>query len=260
MELRVAKKGPKAGNEFWGCVDFPDCRGTVDRGSGGQASVASVARIISSGTRGSPPSGWKAVSLSRPRGQPYVWMTWLAKAMSGDVSCVWQPWFRAHYQLAATMPEGTGLDEWRAKHTRLVQDLAGDLQHHGYDITTEYSLRLEFDNGTILAGKADCLAQDEENVIVYECKTGRRRAGDELQLMTYLYALGFDPLVNGRALSAVLVYEDEEIEVAGLPDGFEENVGRFISTLGGMAVPVKSPGSDCKFCPITREDCWERVE
>lgn len=30
MELRSAKKGPRAGNRFWGCTKFPDCRGTRD--------------------------------------------------------------------------------------------------------------------------------------------------------------------------------------------------------------------------------------
>ena len=28
MVLRVAKKGPKAGSQFWGCPRFPQCRGT----------------------------------------------------------------------------------------------------------------------------------------------------------------------------------------------------------------------------------------
>lgn len=29
MKLRQARKGPQAGNEFWGCPRFPDCRGTL---------------------------------------------------------------------------------------------------------------------------------------------------------------------------------------------------------------------------------------
>jgi restriction system protein len=29
MKLREAKKGPQAGNRFWGCSRFPDCRGTL---------------------------------------------------------------------------------------------------------------------------------------------------------------------------------------------------------------------------------------
>ena len=29
MKRRQARKGPQAGNEFWGCTRFPDCRGTL---------------------------------------------------------------------------------------------------------------------------------------------------------------------------------------------------------------------------------------
>lgn len=30
MVLRKAKRGQNAGNEFWGCIEFPKCRGTVN--------------------------------------------------------------------------------------------------------------------------------------------------------------------------------------------------------------------------------------
>ena len=29
MRLRTARKGPKAGQPFWGCPGYPDCRGTL---------------------------------------------------------------------------------------------------------------------------------------------------------------------------------------------------------------------------------------
>jgi hypothetical protein len=32
MVLRIAKQGPNAGNKFWGCSDFPNCRGIVNIG------------------------------------------------------------------------------------------------------------------------------------------------------------------------------------------------------------------------------------
>jgi restriction system protein len=30
MALRTAKTGPKAGRQFWGCTDYPECRGVVE--------------------------------------------------------------------------------------------------------------------------------------------------------------------------------------------------------------------------------------
>ncbi|MGD0339933.1 MAG: topoisomerase DNA-binding C4 zinc finger domain-containing protein [Bacteroidota bacterium] len=32
MILRIAKQGPNAGNKFWGCSDYPNCRGIVNIG------------------------------------------------------------------------------------------------------------------------------------------------------------------------------------------------------------------------------------
>lgn len=33
MRLRTARRGPRAGNQFWGCSRYPRCRGSVDAGS-----------------------------------------------------------------------------------------------------------------------------------------------------------------------------------------------------------------------------------
>ena len=30
MVLRTAKTGKNAGNQFWGCSDYPDCKGVVE--------------------------------------------------------------------------------------------------------------------------------------------------------------------------------------------------------------------------------------
>ena len=37
--------------------------------------------------------------MANPRKSPYIWVTWLAKVMSGDVTCHWQSWFQSHNQL-----------------------------------------------------------------------------------------------------------------------------------------------------------------
>src|SRR4029077_18076825 len=34
MMLRTARKGPKAGQSFWGCIGYPDCRGTLPTKNG----------------------------------------------------------------------------------------------------------------------------------------------------------------------------------------------------------------------------------
>jgi four helix bundle suffix protein len=31
MELRTARKGPRAGSQFWGCQNYPECKGTLPK-------------------------------------------------------------------------------------------------------------------------------------------------------------------------------------------------------------------------------------
>ncbi len=33
-----------------------------------------------------------------PRDGNFVWVTWLAKLMVGEVNCEWAPWFRTRYE------------------------------------------------------------------------------------------------------------------------------------------------------------------
>ena len=62
MVIRVARRGPNAGNEFWGCSTFPACKHTRDRNDVGR-SESSQAAI---GSR-SPQIGDRASAPFRPR-------------------------------------------------------------------------------------------------------------------------------------------------------------------------------------------------
>ena len=33
----------------------------------------------------------------RPNG-PYIWITWLTKLLTGEHSCEWASWFKAHHE------------------------------------------------------------------------------------------------------------------------------------------------------------------
>ena len=66
MVKRTAQRGPNAGNEFWGCSDFPRCRGTVsgyqpDDDSDDRASADGVGDATEEATAGSDSGG-------KPRG------------------------------------------------------------------------------------------------------------------------------------------------------------------------------------------------
>ena len=36
--------------------------------------------------------------MAQRRQHPYVWATWLPRLLTGENSCEWAIWFKAHYQ------------------------------------------------------------------------------------------------------------------------------------------------------------------
>jgi len=240
MVSRVARKGPSAGKRFWGCNNFPTCHGTRELG----------------------PDLFVPLSSDSPRSEPYVWVTWMAEVMSGDVDCQWRAWFRSHYRLRHEAErEGGDLAAWRATHTRALSELTRTLASNGLPAQNEYAFkqRLPWHREGIIAGKMDCLVDDEDTVTVYECKTGMRKSRDHLQVMLYMWALAQEPRFAGKRMRGFLVYEDDQVEVQ--PYGnFIDDLTHFSGVLCGGDEAPRVPGYDCRFCPVSDDDCAERQE
>ena len=52
----------------------------------------------------------------RSRG-PYIWATTLAKLLTGENSCEWAAWFKAHYQNWQKQPSDFDSTGWMLQHT-----------------------------------------------------------------------------------------------------------------------------------------------
>ena len=67
MRRRTARRGPNAGNEFWGCPDYPGCKGTRSIGEedGGKEGPASAESKRSSVHRQPRPVSWEDGTLQR---------------------------------------------------------------------------------------------------------------------------------------------------------------------------------------------------
>ena len=57
-----------------------------------------------------------------PRESPYIWTTWLPKLLTGDNSCEWAVWLKAHYQDWAKMTSDFNQADWLVKHTALLNE------------------------------------------------------------------------------------------------------------------------------------------
>ena len=65
---------------------------------------------------------------------PYVWVTWLPKLLSGESTCEWESWFKAHHDgnSWARMPSGFDVTQWLMNHTALLnQSREGILRADG---------------------------------------------------------------------------------------------------------------------------------
>ena len=129
------------------------------------------------------------------RDNVYVWVTWLSRLLVGDASCEWASWYRAHYSGYARASRDFSLSTWKMHHTRLLNDVRDRLEAKGHTVTTERAnwFRLQGGSGAMVAGQADLVSvSPDDQITVYDVKTGAQRDSDVAQVMIYMYAL---PLV-----------------------------------------------------------------
>lgn len=200
--------------------------------------------------------------MAKPRTAPFIWTTWLASVMSGDNPCHWQAWFQTHNELTEKQPSNFDLAGWKIDHTRLLSELTKELSS-GKEvlIRTEYPLSHSFGKyGTRLKGAADIVCWDKSLVKVFDCKTGKERSSDQIQVMLYMWQLAQSPDFSGHRIEGEVVYRSRRQSIPRLPDTFEDNLMYFIGILSGNEEAIKSPGKVCRFCSITKSDCTDRVD
>jgi hypothetical protein len=203
--------------------------------------------------------------MTTKRKQPYIWVTWLSKIMAGEQACLWASWFRAHHQNYEKVDSGFDLAAWNLDHTRLLVETRADLMAAGAEVRVEGQNRFHYryPSGVVLAGKPDLLALEEGEAVVLDCKTGRPRVSDRLQVQIYMAVLPacFPELANYPVRGCV-VYGDHEIDIPpGAVDArFRKNLDYFVRLIASESPPPKAPNyRECLFCDITENDCSSRV-
>ncbi len=202
--------------------------------------------------------------LTKPRPEPYVWATWLTKLLAGESSCVWSAWFRAHHHYAK-VDSDFDLDRWQTDHAALVGRTVAAFAADGYKVFTERQNQFTLAGrlGT-LAGRPDVVAVRGNEGWVVDAKTGQPRASDRAQVMLYMWALArANPAYAGVRLRGRVEYNTrhalipaEEVDAA-----FVARVGGLLREVCGPAAPRKAPsGQECGCCPLTPEDCGDRLE
>jgi hypothetical protein len=192
-------------------------------------------------------------------------LTWL---LSGEKSCRWASWFQAHHRDFDRAPDDdqSNLAKWKMQHTELMEKARNRMERRRYAVATEWQnqFRLRGKTGIILAGKPDLIAVKGDMGVILDAKTGRPWEADVVQVMIYMWAVPqcFDEYQGVTFRGRLLYKNGKEVTIPAeqVDEAFERKLVRLIEKVGGSKPLRKVPSADeCRFCPISRKECPERV-
>ena len=132
--------------------------------------------------------------MPQRREHPYIWATWLPRILTGEASCEWAIWFKAHYQSWARVPSDFDQAKWMLDHTALLNERIANWTVGRHDVETEAQNRFELHGRTAtLAGRPDIIARREDHAVIVDAKTGHDSPSHVVQVMIYLYAIPRGP-------------------------------------------------------------------
>jgi hypothetical protein len=197
-------------------------------------------------------------TTKRP-GVPYVWCSWLVKALAGESQCLYQPWLKAHFKYDKRPDTTFNLAAWTAEHDALVQTRAKELRSQGWIVTLERQNALKLQGKTaILAGQPDLVAVRDGDTLVVDGKTGQQRHADWWQVLIYMLIL---PRVREDlvGLRGEVCYKDHRIAVEPheLTTARAESIYALVREVAAtIPLPTMPSQKECAWCDIA--DCQAR--
>ena len=206
--------------------------------------------------------------MTEKRNGCYVWVTWLAKLMAGDVQCQWALWFKSRYIVNPKAPSDFQQAAWVVEHNKCLDDLCRSCAVKSFAVFKESQNSFAAKRGNMtIGGKPDLVVlENEKNCAVYDVKTGQPKASDVIQVMLYMAFLPYNTsgLYKRMAINGYVVYKNGEktsVPSNSVNDSFRAQITHFLNVLNAVNEPEKTPSYlECKFCDITKEDCPKRIE
>ena len=162
------------------------------------------------------------------RSEPYIWVTWLTKLLAGESMCEWSSWFRAHNK---------DYDKRTIDHRELVNARRDQLLDEGYTvhIEDENAFRRIGQTGIVVSGKPDIFAIKDNVGVIEDCKTGRPRTSDQIQVLVYMLLLPIrNPICENISMSGRVVYKTNSVDIpaSGLDETFRERFVDMVRKVG----------------------------
>ena len=128
--------------------------------------------------------------MAPPREHPYICATWLPRLLTGENSCEWAVWFKAHHRNWTRTPSEFNQAQWMLDHTALLNERITNWEVGGFDIDVEAQNRFELrGKSATLAGRPDLVARRDDEAVIVDAKTGQENPSHVVQVMIYLYAV-----------------------------------------------------------------------
>ena len=203
--------------------------------------------------------------MPQKREHPYIWATWLPRLLTGENSCEWAAWFKAHYQDWDRVPSDFNQAQWMLNHTALLNERRANWEIGGHSVEVEgqngFQLR---GRSATLSGKPDIIAYRDDEAVIVDAKTGHESPSHTVQVMIYLYAVprAFERYRNAK-LRGQVTYRDHttRIPADAVDDQFVQNLGGLIRRLSADEPARRVPSrQECRFCDISAADCTVRIE
>ena len=208
--------------------------------------------------------------MTRPRRNPYMHITWIARPLVGERSCLWAPWYKTNNQGFQKVPSTFDSARWNMDHTDLMNELADRLEARGCRLFIERQndFRTESPNsGMVISGRPDIIAVDPEGrATIYDVKTGQETDSHVAQVQLYMYLMpkAKNGLWRGATFDGALVYRDGReklIPASSVDEPFIRRVAEFMRKMVSDTPARRVPSApECRFCDIGSADCSERVE
>ena len=204
------------------------------------------------------------MAQKRPGG-PYIWVTTLAKILTGENACEWAGWFKAHHQYWTKPPSDFDTATWMLEHTALVNQERDSLERIGYDVYTENQnlFRLRGQTATI-AGKPDLIGEKHHEILISDAKTGRPSPSHAAQVRIYQYAVPKAlPQFRGKDARGQVRYPDSYVgsPASAVSPELVGNMSTLIRRLADNTPARRVPSAEeCRFCDISKSDCPDRIE
>jgi CRISPR/Cas system-associated exonuclease Cas4 (RecB family) len=137
----------------------------------------------------------------------------------------------------------------------MLKHLSNELEKKGGKIKKEEYVKLDVSGGT-LVGRVDLLHIIDDEVVIYDCKSGRQNASHHVQMMIYLYMVDKLNLFEEKPLRGVIQYEDENINysLSDIYDDLPSEIKEYSKILINDSPPSAFVGASCEWCNIEYEE------